>query len=70
MKIDINTKEIITEVKCDITLHLQSEREILALENICLFARREFVKRIHNPEECKEEFELIEVLRSIITKKP
>jgi len=64
MKTKFRNKKVVT--KCDITLELENDNEILAMKNICSFAESECFRLVLNPEKCKDELKIIKQLRSAL----
>ena len=64
MKSKVENVEIVS--KCDITINLENDREILALKNICSMAEDKCFEYIRDPINCKEELQIIKILRDAV----
>ena len=61
MKSKVENVKVVS--KCDITINLENDREILALKNICSMAEHKCFEYIRDTDNCKEELQIIKILR-------
>ena len=61
MKSKVENVKVVS--KCDITINLENDREILALKNICSMAENKCFEHMRDPDNCKEELQIIKILR-------
>jgi hypothetical protein len=61
-------ENVIVVTKCDITINLENEKEILALKNICSMAE-DYIFTYKRGQRYEEELQIIKILRDAVNVK-